>query len=112
MIFLALTTTQMLIILYMCCKYASCAIHIFLLCRLKINHMIKIQIMPLSRACSLSCEPLGDPQIDLFNILQYILQRHCKQSASFYFYLGGNPLENVFRGYPIPVQYPPIASST
>jgi hypothetical protein len=46
-IFLVCTTThRMLIICYISCKifskYASCAIHVFLLCRLKVNHMTDI----------------------------------------------------------------------
>jgi hypothetical protein len=40
--FLILITTHALIVRYMCCKYAYCAIHIFLLCSLKINHMTEI----------------------------------------------------------------------
>jgi hypothetical protein len=35
------------IIHYMCCKYASCAIHIVLLCRLKINHVMETRNMRL-----------------------------------------------------------------
>jgi hypothetical protein len=42
---LLLTTAPVLIIHYMCCKYAFCAIHIFLLCSLKINCVMKIQNM-------------------------------------------------------------------
>ncbi len=66
--------------------------------------------------CSRDCEPVGAPQIDLFYILHSseILQTVCL----FLFLFWSNPLENVFRGYPIPlataswgVQYPPIASS-
>ncbi len=45
--FWPLITAHVLAIHIVCCKYASCAIHSFLFCRLKINHMTEIRNMRL-----------------------------------------------------------------
>ncbi len=42
-----LITEHVLMINCPCCKYAFCAVHIVLLCRLKINHVTEIQNMRL-----------------------------------------------------------------